>query len=298
MAVKKRRKKKKYMPAYIMLFAVIIIVVILIIVLIKGIAGNKSEETQTENTTPEVSTTTTEADTSRGGSVLAPKPNVNSNSTNTDTTESGAVTAVNSNNPDENWALYVIGNDNPLPGDFTVETKSVAGERELDIRCADYAIQMLNDAKTQNVGLFVTSAYRSVEKQAANMESYINTLIAQGYSQEEAKKQAEKEIALPGHSEHNAGLAMDIVSDTYWSNHSDLDASFDQLPQYDWLIENSWKYGFILSYPKGKEDITGFIYEPWHYRFVGLEHAKKIHEVYESTGEFLTVNEYMEQYMN
>ncbi len=298
MAVKKRRKKKKYIPAYIMLLAVIIIVVILIVVLFKSIAGNKSEETQTENTIPEVSTTTTEADTSHGGNVLAPKPNVGSNSTNTDTTESGAVTAVNSNNPDENWALYVIGNDNPLPDDFTVETKSVAGERELDVRCADYAIQMLNDAKTQNVGLFVTSAYRSVEKQAANMESYINTLIAQGYSQEEAKKQAEKEIALPGHSEHNAGLAMDIVSDTYWSNHSDLDASFDQLPQYDWLIENSWKYGFILSYPKGKEDITGFIYEPWHYRFVGLEHAKKIHEVYESTGEFLTVNEYMEQYMN
>ncbi|MCM1487619.1 MAG: M15 family metallopeptidase, partial [Firmicutes bacterium] len=105
-------------------------------------------------------------------------------------------------------------------------------------------------------------------------------------------------IALPGHSEHNAGLAMDIVSDTYWSNHSDLDESFDQLPQYDWLIENSWKYGFILSYPKGKEDITGFIYEPWHYRFVGLEHAKKIHEIYESTGEFLTVNEYIEKYAN
>ncbi len=291
---KRRRKKKKYIPAYVMLFAVIIILVILIIVLFKGIAGNKSEETQTEATTPDTSTAA-QTESTHSGNVLAPKPGVGSNSANT---TDAAVTAVNSNSTDENWALYVIGNDNPLPSDFTVNTKSVSGERELDVRCADYAIQMLDDARAQNVGLFVTSAYRSIDKQAANMQSYISTLISQGYSQEEAKKQAEREIALPGHSEHNAGLAMDIVSDTYWSNHSDLEESFDQLPQYDWLIENSWKYGFVLSYPKGKEDITGFIYEPWHYRFVGLEHAKKIHEVYESTGEFLTVNEYMEQYMN
>lgn len=297
MAVKKRRKKKKqkYLPAYIMLYAVIAIVIILIIVLIKNIGGNKSEETQTEASTP-VSSTTVPAETeaTRSNNVIAPKPGV---SASTNAAETTAATAA-VNNSGDNWALYVIGNDNPLPSDFTVDTKSVSGERELDVRCADYAIQMLNDAKEQNVGLFVTSAYRSVEKQTANMQSYISNLISQGYSQEEAKKQAEKEIALPGHSEHNAGLAMDIVSDTYWSNHSDLDESFDQLPQYDWLIDNSWKYGFILSYPKGKEDITGFIYEPWHYRFVGLEHAKKIHEVYEKTGEFLTVNEYIEKYVN
>ena len=278
-----------------MLYAVIAIVIILIIVLIKNIGGNKSEETQTEASTP-VSSTTVPAETeaTRSNNVIAPKPGV---SASTNAAETTAATAA-VNNSGDNWALYVIGNDNPLPSDFTVDTKSVSGERELDVRCADYAIQMLNDAKEQNVGLFVTSAYRSVEKQTANMQSYISNLISQGYSQEEAKKQAEKEIALPGHSEHNAGLAMDIVSDTYWSNHSDLDESFDQLPQYDWLIDNSWKYGFILSYPKGKEDITGFIYEPWHYRFVGLEHAKKIHEVYEKTGEFLTVNEYIEKYVN
>ncbi len=298
MAQVKRRKKKKqkYLPAYIALYAVIGLVVILLIVLIKNIGGKGAESTETSASTATAAETTTAAaqtTASGGGSVVAPKPGVNATTGAAETTA-----AVPVSNSKDDWALYVIGNDNPLPADFTVETKSVSGERELDVRCADYAIQMLNDAKEQNVGLFVTSAYRSVEKQTANMQNYISTLISQGYSQEEAKKQAEKEIALPGHSEHNAGLAMDIVSDTYWSNHSDLDESFDKLPQYDWLIENSWKYGFILSYPKGKEDITGFIYEPWHYRFVGLKHAKKIHEVYESTGEFLTVNEYIEQYMN
>ena len=133
------------------------------------------------------------------------------------------------------------------------------------------------------------SGYRSLEEQTAIFEDSLK---------ENGETFTRQFVALPGHSEHNAGLAMDIVSNDYWSNHSDLDESFDKLPQYEWLINNSWKYGFILSYPKGKEDITGFIYEPWHYRFVGLEHAKKIHEVYEATGEFLTVNEYIEQYFS
>lgn len=276
-AKKKSKKKKKYIPAYVAMYAVIFIIILLVIIIICNAAscgkGGGDNSDITTVATPAVSETTTAPESSAPPETNAPTSDKN------------------------NWALYVIGNDNPLPDDFTVETKLVSGERRLDIRCADYAIQMLRDAEEQNVGLYVTSAYRSIEKQAENMENYINTLMAQGYTKEAATEQAHKEIALPGHSEHNAGLAMDIVSDNYWSSHNDLEESFDQLPQYNWLIENSWKYGFILSYPKGKEGITGFIYEPWHYRFVGLEHAQKIHEVYEETGEFLTVNEYIENYM-
>lgn len=194
---------------------------------------------------------------------------------------------------DDDWALYVIGNNNPLPENYVPKTKAVAGERTLDARCADYAIQMLKDAQKQGIGLYVTSSYRSVASQKANLENYIVTLMNRGYSKDDAVIQAHKEIALPGCSEHNAGLAMDIVSNDYWSYHNDLDESFEKLPQFDWLIKNSWKYGFILSYPKGKEKITGFIYEPWHYRFVGLVHAERIYKIYQQTGEFLTVNEYI-----
>ena len=276
-AKKKSKKKKKYIPAYVAMYAVIFIIIILLIVIICNVAscgkGGSNTSDNTTETTSAPSETTTVSYTSAPAETNAP--------------------AVDENN----WALYVIGNDNPLPENFSVETKLVSNGGQLDVRCADYAIQMLKDAEEQNVGLYVTSAYRSIQKQAENMESYINTLMSQGYTKEAATEQAHKEIALPGHSEHNAGLAMDIVSDNYWSSHTDLEESFDQLPQYDWLIENSWKYGFILSYPKGKEGITGFIYEPWHYRFVGLEHAEKIHEVYEETGDFLTVNEYIEQFM-
>lgn len=279
MAAKKRsrKKKKKYIPAYVALYAMVFLIIILLILIIGNAASCGKGGDDTPAGTAEI-TTAAEAETT-AAAVTTPA-------------ETKSPTA-----SENDWALYVIGNNNPLPDDFSVETKLVSNNGQLDVRCADYAIQMLKDAADQNVGLYVTSAYRSIQKQSENMESYINTLMSQGYTKEAATEQAHKEIALPGHSEHNAGLAMDIVSDNYWSSHSDLEESFDQLPQYTWLIENSWKYGFILSYPKGKEGITGFIYEPWHYRFVGLEHAKKIHEVYEETGDFLTVNEYIEQYM-
>ena len=199
---------------------------------------------------------------------------------------------------DDDWALYVIGNNDPLPENFSVVTKKVNEERELDERCADYAIKMLTAAERDGIALNVISAYRSVQKQEENLQDYIDSLIEKGWSEEDAVVQAHREIALPGHSEHNAGLAMDIVSDDYWFDHTELDDSFAELPHFDWLIENSWKYGFILSYPEGKEDITGFIYEPWHYRFVGLFHAEMIHDIYLETGEFLTVNEYIERYVN
>lgn len=285
MASKKRRKKKtNSSAAYPVVLAMLAIAVVILLIITAAAGSCKGSEKNETDTSPQGSADTTP---SEGQSTSTPE-------------ETSAVNAVVKikYNAEEDWALYVIGNKNPLPENFTVETKTVTGERTLDSRCADYAIQMLNAAAEQNVGLFVTSSYRSVQKQAENMESYINTLISQGYSQEEAKIQAEKEIALPGRSEHNAGLAMDIVSSDYWSTHDDLDESFEKLPQFDWLIANSWKYGFVLSYPKGKEDITGIIYEPWHYRFVGLKHAEKMHEVYESTGEFLTVNEYIEQYID
>lgn len=271
-----KRKKKSMARVYLAMAATAAILLVILILGIAGISscisscsGGQEESTQSSTTTPQDS---------ESGTETTPPP-------------------AHVYNEQEDWALYVIGNDDPLPDDFTVKTKVVAGERELDERCADYAIKMLEDAKAEGIDLFVTSSYRSVQKQAENLESYKNTLIAQGMSPEEAEIQAKKEIALPWCSEHNAGLAMDIVSSDYWSNHADLDESFEELPHFDWLIENSWKYGFVLSYPKGKEDITGFIYEPWHYRFVGLKHAEKFHQVYEETGEFLTVNEYIEEYI-
>lgn len=193
---------------------------------------------------------------------------------------------------DNEWAFILINADNPLPDGYEPTTKSVYnnGERDyvLDSRCYEYAIKMLADAKLAGFDLNVVSAYRSTELQQMNIESSINRLMEQGYTYEEAEKLTMKEIQYPGCSEHNAGLAMDIVTQDWWSKHTEVNTAFDKTSEYDWLSANSWKYGFILRYPIDKEDITNISYEPWHYRFVGLYHAQKITE----TG--LCLEEYFE----
>ncbi len=98
--------------------------------------------------------------------------------------------------------------------------------------------------------------------------------MGQNYSQEEAKKKAAQWIAIPGTSEHQTGLALDIVSSSYQL----LNKEQENTPEQKWLIENSYKYGFILRYPSDKTNITGIEYEPWHYRYVGKETAKEITE--------------------
>ena len=189
---------------------------------------------------------------------------------------------------EKNWALFVVNDENPLPDNFSIITKPIYKQRELDIRCADYAIQMIEAALYDGIELNVTSGYRSTEKQQENIEFYIENYMTLGYSFEEAEALTYKEVARPGCSEHNAGVAMDIVTQDWFMYYTELTTDFEYTEEFDWLQENSWKYGFIMSFPEGKEDITGFSYEPWHYRFVGVEHAEKINSLK------ITLNEYIE----
>lgn len=177
---------------------------------------------------------------------------------------------------DNLWAYYLINEENPLPEDFTVGLEPVQGNFMLDERCAEYAKRMIADAASDGIELTVVSAYRSVQKQQENLESYIQRLRDAGYTSKEAKSLAEKEIALPYTSEHNAGLALDILTPDWWLTHDDVTADFEDTEQYRWLSENADKYGFILRYPKEYESVTGYVYEPWHYRFVGVYYAGKI----------------------
>ena len=179
---------------------------------------------------------------------------------------------------DNLWAYYLINTDNPLPADFTVGLDKVQGNYMLDERCAGYARQMIADAAKDGIELTVVSAYRSVQKQQENLESYTQRLINLGHSSTEARKLAEKEIALPYTSEHNAGLALDILTPDWWETHDDVTADFENTEQFRWLTENAHKYGFIMRYPKEYENVTGIIYEPWHYRFVGVFYAGEIKE--------------------
>lgn len=177
---------------------------------------------------------------------------------------------------DNKWAYFLINEEFPLSENYTPELAPVQGIFMMDERCAEYAVKMIEAAKLDGIDLCVVSAYRSTEKQQENLESYTLRLINEGHPEEEAKKLALMEIAEPGKSEHNAGLALDILTYDWWETHDDVTADFENTEEFRWLQENAHKYGFIMRYPKEWENITGYTYEPWHYRFVGLHYASEI----------------------
>jgi D-alanyl-D-alanine carboxypeptidase len=188
-----------------------------------------------------------------------------------------------------NWALFIVNGDNPLCEDYLPELAVVTENFYLDIRCAFYAAEMLEAAESDGIELRVVSAFRTWETQNRNFYNYVERLMRENdYSMEQAIAVTSTQIARPGESEHNAGVAIDIISKDWFIYNNDYTRDFDKTPEFRWLYENSWRFGFILRYPDGKEDITGFIYEPWHYRFVGQEAAELIFE----TG--LTLEEYLE----
>lgn len=139
----------------------------------------------------------------------------------------------------------------------------------LDYRIAPHYQAMYNAAKADGITLTPISGYRSYQRQKNNFENRIKTLMSEGYDIVEATKRAATVIMIPGASEHNAGLAMDICS---------LADSFENTKEFEWLDSHAAEYGFILRYPKDAKSraITGVVYEPWHYRYVGVEAAKEI----------------------
>lgn len=191
---------------------------------------------------------------------------------------SSASVAANAAAGDEAWALRLVNADNPLPGDFEVRTANIDGyeHRPFDMRAADQLNAMLRDAEKSGNQLYLVSAYRSVGRQKALFERKTAAFEAEGLPRAEAEKQAAQWVARPGTSEHNLGLAADIVSADWYQTHNDLTADFEQTPAFAWLKQHCAEYGFILRYPLGKESVTGVTYEPWHYRYVGKEAAKAI----------------------
>ncbi|MDR0987198.1 MAG: M15 family metallopeptidase [Ruminococcus sp.] len=196
---------------------------------------------------------------------------------------------------DNEWALFLVNNQNGLPADYdsTIEddiglTLVFSDYRDyyFDSRAAPYLTKMLEDSSEDGVNLYIVSTYRTQKYQQTNLDNSVTERMNLGMDYDTAYADALESVALPGHSEHNAGLAADIMTPSYTSM---ADDGFKNTDEYKWLSENARKYGFILRYPEGKQDVTGIIYEPWHYRFVGVYHATKIAE----SG--LTLEEYFEE---
>lgn len=175
---------------------------------------------------------------------------------------------------DLNWQLILTNPWNTLPEDFIVETKTIGNGHSVDKRILADLETMLDAARKEGLSPIICSSYRTLEKQRSLFENKISKCLNNGLSNKEAAIEAAKWVAVPGTSEHQTGLAVDIVAKSYQL----LDEGQENTSEQKWLMQNSYKYGFILRYPNSKSDITGIGYEPWHYRYVGREAAKEIYE--------------------
>ena len=169
----------------------------------------------------------------------------------------------------EEWNLIVVNRWNELPEDYSAELTELSNGQKVDSRIYPYLQEMFDAARAEGIYPIVREGYRTAEEQQEILDDKIQTYINQGYSQSRAEKTAKEWVALPGTSEHQLGIALDINADKSKCSNEDV---------YAWLAENAYKYGFILRYPPGKQEITGTSYEPWHYRYVGVEAAQEIYE--------------------
>lgn len=185
------------------------------------------------------------------------------------------------------WNLQLVNFENILAEDFEPEEmKELPNGTKIDSRIFEAAEKMLKAARADGVRVLPLSGYRSFERQDELYKDKIRRVQKEfGFSVTKAREEAGKEVAPPGTSEHQLGLALDLSDVSY----TGLDAKQEQTAAYKWLSRHCHEYGFIVRYPAGKTEITGIIYEPWHFRYVGLEAAAEIME------EGITLEEYVEK---
>ena len=173
------------------------------------------------------------------------------------------------------WNLLLVNSEHPLPEDFQIpELTQLINGHAIDSRAYPALQRMMDAARAKGLQPLICSSFRSWDEQESLFSNKVQFYLDQGYSQTEAEEQAAFWVARPGTSEHQAGLAVDIVD----MNYQLLDEQQEETPVQLWLMEHCAEYGFILRYPDDKSGLTGVGYEPWHYRYVGEAAAKEIME--------------------
>lgn len=182
------------------------------------------------------------------------------------TPEAPRVSAAPPHLPDDDWALTLVNWENPVPEGYSIpELVELRNGQSIDRRAYPDLQRMMDDCRAAGLDPLICSSYRTEEFQTQLFENKVSKYINQGYDRAEAESLAMQWVARPGTSEHQLGLAVDIV-DTGYQN---LDEQQEQTAVQQWLLENCAEYGFILRYPTDKAELTGVNYEPWHYRYVG-----------------------------
>lgn len=294
-AASRRRRRRQT----IVTLAILALLLVAAIVLVCVLNGNSSEpegntpsaETTgtTETTTVTETTGTTESETTVTNAPTEPEPTepepTEPEPTEPAPTEPLPTTPISTEGhyvqPEGAAWNLILANDwntlsqtyvESLPLETVTEIPLSMSGWNFDSRALPYLAQMVEAANAAGCGLWGQSLYRPYETQYTLYWQEVNLWLAEGYGQEEAERIAATIVKRAGQSEHNTGLALDFECSEY----PYLDEGFKNTAAYTWLIENCADYGFILRFPEGKEDITGVIYEPWHYRYVGVEAAQEI----------------------
>lgn len=172
--------------------------------------------------------------------------------------------------------MVLVNHTSKMPDDYTFDTKecgsATAVNKTLQTVACDAFLEMQKAAAADGVTVWMQSGYRSVKYQTSLYERKTKYYLDKGYDNATAREKAAAVVNPPGYSEHNCGLAADLNS----PEHTGLDEGFEKTAAFRWLCEHAGDYGFILRYPKDAEDKTEIIYEPWHWRYVGVENATKI----------------------
>ncbi|MCI8524645.1 MAG: M15 family metallopeptidase [Oscillospiraceae bacterium] len=175
---------------------------------------------------------------------------------------------------DADWALRLVNPWNALPQDYTVTLVQLRNGQAVDERCYPDLQAMMDACRAAGLSPLICSSWRSWEDQAALYQSKVAQFEARGYDRDSAEAEAGQIVAVPGTSEHQLGLAVDIVDESY----QHLDEAQARTAVQQWLLEHCWEYGFVLRYPPEKSGLTGIIYEPWHYRYVGRVAARAMRQ--------------------
>lgn len=168
----------------------------------------------------------------------------------------------------DEWNLVVVNRWNELTEDYDIELMELSNGQKIDERIYPYLQEMFDAARAEGIYPIVREGYRTEKEQQALYDEKVQAYINEGYSRSRAERTAKEWVALPGTSEHQLGIAVDINADKAKCSNDEV---------YAWLAENAHEFGFILRYPQGKTEVTGTGYEPWHYRYVGVDAAQEIY---------------------
>ena len=254
-------------------------------IIITGETENKEKNEKEQNTENESTVVSEPESTSEPTKESVPETTTeetsNKETTNAPSSEKLSTPKIISINEDK-WYLTLVNTGFRIPDDYSPDLVYVCGSGEqLDSKVAPYYEKMYNAALKDGVTLTPCSGYRSYELQERNYNNKTAFYETLGYSHDEALVKAATIIMPPGSSEHNLGYAMDIVCVEEW---------FEDTAEFKWLNENAADYGFILRYPSDRTDITKVTYEPWHWRYVGVEDAKAIKASGQVLEEYLGVS--------